>query len=84
MEIKHALDNAAIRAAICASIGVSQQAITNWKSRGVVPVEHCAAIELATDRAVRRWELRPDDWHLIWPELIAAEGAPAPTEKRAA
>lgn len=81
MEIKHALDNAAIRAVICTALGVSQQAITNWKSRGVVPVEHCAAIEFATGRVVRRWDLRPDDWHLIWPELISAEGAPVPCVK---
>jgi DNA-binding transcriptional regulator YdaS (Cro superfamily) len=25
---------------------------------------------------VRRWDLRPDDWHRIWPELIGADGAP--------
>lgn len=24
------------------------------------------------------WDLRPDDWHRIWPELIGAEGAPEP------
>jgi DNA-binding transcriptional regulator YdaS (Cro superfamily) len=34
------------------------------------------AIELDTERKVRRWELRPTDWHLIWPELIGAAGAP--------
>ncbi len=34
------------------------------------------AIELDTERTVRRWELRPEDWHLIWPELIGAAGAP--------
>ncbi len=33
-------------------------------------------LESLTDRAVRRWDLRPDDWHRIWPELIGAEGAP--------
>lgn len=22
------------------------------------------------------WDLRPDDWHLIWPELIGSTGAP--------
>lgn len=38
--------------------------------------ENCVAIEVATDRAVRRWDLRPNDWHRIWPELIGAEGAP--------
>ncbi len=39
--------------------------------------ENCVAIEQATGRAVMRWDLRPDDWHRIWPELIGAEGAPA-------
>lgn len=34
------------------------------------------AIERHSLGAVRRWELRRDDWHLIWPELIGAEGAP--------
>jgi len=48
-----------------------------WKSRGVVPIEHCAAIEAATARAVMRWDLRPDDWWRIWPELIGTPGAPA-------
>ena len=40
------------------------------------PAERAAAIESACDGAVRRWHLRPDDWHRIWPELIGAEGAP--------
>lgn len=39
--------------------------------------ENCTAIEQATERAVMRWDLRPDDWHRIWPELIGAPGAPA-------
>lgn len=42
-----------------------------------VPPEHCVAIEVATEHAVRRWDLRPTDWHRIWPELIGADGAPA-------
>lgn len=25
---------------------------------------------------VQPWDLRPDDWHLIWPELKRAKGAP--------
>lgn len=39
--------------------------------------ELCVVIERVTDRQVRRWNLRPTDWHLIWPELIGIEGAPA-------
>lgn len=40
-------------------------------------VHLAVALDLATDGQVRRWDTRPDDWHLIWPELIGAEGAPA-------
>lgn len=24
------------------------------------------------------WDLRPNDWHVIWPELIGVEGSPEP------
>lgn len=34
-----------------------------------IPVEHCAKIEAATNGAVTRKDLRPNDWHEIWPEL---------------
>lgn len=40
-----------------------------------VPVEHCLAIERATNGLVTRRDLRPDDWQKIWPDL--AEQAPA-------
>lgn len=39
--------------------------------------EYCVAIERATGGAVRRWDLRPEDWHRIWPELIGTDGAPS-------
>lgn len=39
--------------------------------------ELCVRIEGYSGRAVRRWDMRPGDWHLIWPELIGAAGAPA-------
>lgn len=38
--------------------------------------ELCVSIERATKDCVMRWDLRPDDWHRIWPELINADGAP--------
>ena len=52
--------------------------------RRPAPPELCVLVERATDREVRRWDLRPDDWHRIWPELIGAEGAPDVPEVRAA
>lgn len=39
--------------------------------------ELAVQIERATSQAVRRWDLRPEDWHRIWPELVGADGAPA-------
>jgi len=41
----------------------------------------CAEVERVMAGAVRRWDLRPDDWHLIWPELIGMDGAPALREE---
>jgi len=35
----------------------------------------CVSIEQATNGAVTRQELRPDDWQDIWPELIDKEAA---------
>ena len=58
------------------AIGVNQSDVSNWATgRRPVPAIRCVAIERATDRAVTRPELRPDDWHLIWPELA---GVPSP------
>lgn len=35
--------------------------------------ENCVGLELATDGAITRKDLRPDDWWLLWPELDGAE-----------
>lgn len=51
-------------------LGVSAQAISNWKERGV-PIDRCVAIERATGGLVTRKDLR-DDWQAIWPELEAS------------
>lgn len=44
--------------------------------------ENCVSIERATDGAVTRRDLRPDDWHRIWPELVTDEH-PAPVKQAA-
>lgn len=55
---------------LAASIGVGQPVVSNWRARGTTPdAANCVAIERATKGAVTRRDLRPDDWHLIWPEL---------------
>jgi len=54
-------------------LGVSPKAVWAWINRGSVPAHYCAAIERATNGAVSRRELRPDDFHLIWPDLSEIE-----------
>ena len=51
-------------------LGVSSQRLSNWMDRGV-PVEYCATVEVKL--GVARRDLRPDDWHLIWPELADSQ-----------
>jgi DNA-binding transcriptional regulator YdaS (Cro superfamily) len=58
------------QASLAASLKKSTAQVWQWKS-GLrpVPLELCMAIELATNKQVTRQELRPNDCHLIWPEL---------------
>ncbi|KHJ60183.1 transcriptional regulator [Burkholderia glumae] len=53
------------------ALGVSQGLVCQWiKKRRPVAADRCVAIERATDGAVTRRDLRPDDWQDIWPELV--------------
>lgn len=62
--------------ALAMRIGVAQSAISNWKARGKVPVEHCIAIERETAGAVTVEELRPDiDWSVIRGKPVAKDAA---------
>jgi DNA-binding transcriptional regulator YdaS (Cro superfamily) len=60
-------------------IGVEGAQVRQWAhgyaGRRAGPA-NCVAIEDATNGAVMRWDLRPEDWHLIWPELVGRKGAP--------
>lgn len=49
------------------------QCLTGRKA--LQPIDAVKA-EARTGGRLRRWHVRPKDWHLIWPELIGAEGAP--------
>ena len=63
---------------VAVAAGVAPAFLSQMASglRGV-PAERAYDIERACEFRVRRWDLRPDDWHRIWPELIGADGAPA-------
>ena len=71
----------AVFAAKChTSIGYLRKAMSAGQ---VTSPERCVLIEQITGGALSRRDLRPDDWHRIWPELIETDGAPqlhAPAE----
>ena len=60
--------------------GVSTQAACFWRD-GLrpFPVEHMADLEKLIGGAVKRQEMRPNDFEKIWPEL-ATQAAPAAQE----
>lgn len=64
-------------AAVARRVGTTGASVSEWRSRGIPElrlIQLGAGIQHAGGPS--RWELRPDDWHLIWPELIGIEGAP--------
>jgi DNA-binding transcriptional regulator YdaS (Cro superfamily) len=75
-----ASDGALTVGQLSAAIGAkSDMQVRQWQhgyADRVPGPAYCVEIERATEGRVRRWDLRPGDWHRIWPELIDAEGAP--------
>lgn len=50
---------------------VTMQRVNNWAERGdKVPTEFMAPIEQLTEGKVTRKQFCPDNWHVIWPELV--------------
>jgi DNA-binding transcriptional regulator YdaS (Cro superfamily) len=59
---------------LCAVVGTSYGYVRKATSAQQKPEPmRCVDIERATDGAVTRRELRPDDWQRIWPELVAKQ-----------
>lgn len=66
-------DQVAFAAKCGTSIGYLRKALSAGQ---VTSPERCVLIEQVSGGALRRWDLRPDDWYRIWPELIGTDGAP--------
>jgi DNA-binding transcriptional regulator YdaS (Cro superfamily) len=74
--VKRACDAVGGQAALARSVDVPPAFVYQWiNKKRPVPVGRCMAIEKATSGKVTRSELRPDDWHLIWPELKRKKAA---------
>lgn len=46
----------------------SYQTAQAWCRQGRVPAKYCKTIERELGGKVKARQLRPDDWHLYWPE----------------
>lgn len=62
------------KAALARLLRVTPPSVQQWFNESrPVPPNRCVAIERVTNGVVTRRDLRPDDWHLIWPELQTSE-----------
>ena len=84
MKLKDYVAERGVTAALARQIGAQPQLVWQWASDvRPVPIERCVPIERATEGAVTRRDLRPDDWHEIWPELVVfEEKQPLPSAAR--
>ena len=59
-----------VSAQLAETLGISASLLCQMASgRAQISPARCVAIENATGGAVTRQRMRPDDWHMIWPEL---------------
>lgn len=65
-------------ARIARELGVHPVMVSQWAAGKEIPVARCAPLERAISGPVKRWDMRPHDWHVHWPELIGTAGAPDP------
>jgi len=75
MELKKYIDDLERGEAkkLATAIGVSSSFLSQMASgRSPISPARCVEIEQATNGAVTRRDLRPEDWNRIWPELVSA------------
>lgn len=62
---------------IAEELGLSEQYLYQcFTGRKDMDPKEAARVEEDSGGRLRRWHLRTKDWHLIWPELKKAKGAP--------
>jgi DNA-binding transcriptional regulator YdaS (Cro superfamily) len=70
------------QSSLAKSIGAHAPDLSRWADgTRPIPMHYGAPIEQATNGAVTRKEMFPDDWATIWPEL-APVAAPVETPRR--
>lgn len=54
--------------ALAIALGIDPSQVNQWvRGRRSIPVKYCQSIVELTDGLVSVQDLRPNDWHLVWP-----------------
>lgn len=70
MKLKEYLNNIESASSLSRRINVPNVSISNWANgKRPIPIKWMTIIESETKGQVSRKDMRPDDWHEIWPEL---------------
>ena len=70
MKPKKLIDKLGGSTAVARLMGESAPAVHMWRTRGIPADKLIRLAPIAEQRGIAtRRDLRPDDWHLIWPEL---------------
>ena len=73
------------QAALASALNVTNPNVSGWVAGQKQPgIKTALAIERFTNGEVTRKELRPDDWHEIWPELATPQPTPTAQEGQGA
>lgn len=78
MDLRKWLDGERGRNARLATLTGIAPGYLSQMADGKRPIPHTAwkVIADGTDQEVQPWDLWPDEWHVIWPQLKRAKGAP--------
>ena len=55
---------------VAKDLGLGKAAVSAWNRNGI-PVIYCHYLERKTGGKLTRRMMRPNDFHLIWPELVS-------------
>ena len=73
MELKDYIAKTSI-SSLAKEVGVSPAVVYQWMMRiRPVPIKRCHRVVAVTKGEVTLQDLRPDDWYMIWPELVDQE-----------
>lgn len=70
MKLKEYLTTVETAASLSQRLSVPNVSISNWANgKRPIPIRWIPVIEDKTNGLVSRKDLRPNDWHVLWPEL---------------